>query len=58
MNRVIVEKKSEFNAEARRLFEDLRDSLGLAGLDSLLLGKRPRKALSSMSFPGRAREGG
>jgi len=40
MNRVFVEKKSEFNAEASRLFEDLRESLGLAELDSLRVLQR------------------
>ena len=40
MNRVFVEKKCEFNAEARHLLGELRDSLGLAGLQSLRVLQR------------------
>ena len=40
MNRIFVEKKAEFNAEARHLLHDLRESLGLPGLASLRVVQR------------------
>ena len=35
MNRIFVEKQPAFNAEARHLLHDLRESLGLAGLQAV-----------------------
>jgi len=40
MNRIFVEKKAEFNAEARHLLHDLRESLGLPGLSGLRIVQR------------------
>ena len=40
MNRIFVEKKAEFNAEARHLLHDLRESLGLPGLAGLRVVQR------------------
>ena len=40
MNRIFVEKKAAFNAEARHLLHDLRESLGLPGLAGLRLAQR------------------
>lgn len=40
MNRIFVEKKPEFNAEARHLLHDLRESLGLAGLEGVRVIQR------------------
>ncbi|NNM28681.1 MAG: phosphoribosylformylglycinamidine synthase, partial [Akkermansiaceae bacterium] len=40
MNRLFVEKKSEFNAEARSLLRDLQNSLGLGALTSLRIIQR------------------
>ncbi|MEI7910934.1 MAG: phosphoribosylformylglycinamidine synthase [Verrucomicrobiota bacterium] len=40
MNRIFVEKKAAFNAEARHLLHDLRESLGLPGLASVRVVQR------------------
>ncbi len=40
MNRIFVEKKPEFNAEARHLLHDLRESLGLSGLQGVRVIQR------------------
>ncbi len=40
MNRIFVEKKPEFNAEARHLLHDLKESLGLAGLQGVRVIQR------------------
>jgi phosphoribosylformylglycinamidine (FGAM) synthase-like enzyme/phosphoribosylformylglycinamidine (FGAM) synthase-like amidotransferase family enzyme len=40
MNRIFVEKKSAHNAEARHLLHDLRESLGLPGLDHVRVLQR------------------
>ncbi len=40
MNRIFVEKKPEFNGEARHLLHDLRESLGLPGLDAVRIVQR------------------
>jgi phosphoribosylformylglycinamidine synthase len=40
MNRIFVEKKSAHNAEARHLLHDLRESLGLPGLENVRLLQR------------------
>lgn len=40
MNRIFVEKKPEFNAEARHLLNDLRESLGLAALEGVRIVQR------------------
>lgn len=40
MNRIFVEKKNEHNAEATHLLHDLRESLGLAGLEGLRVVQR------------------
>ncbi|MEO0018473.1 MAG: hypothetical protein RLZZ522_1756, partial [Verrucomicrobiota bacterium] len=40
MNRIFVEKKAEFNAAARHLLHDLRESLGLSGLASVRIIQR------------------
>ncbi len=40
MNRIFVEKKSAHNAEARHLLHDLRESLGLPGLENVRVLQR------------------
>jgi phosphoribosylformylglycinamidine synthase len=40
MHRIFVEKKDGFNAEARQLLHDLRESLGLSALDGIRLVNR------------------
>ncbi len=40
MNRIFVEKKPEFNGEARHLLHDLRESLGLPGLEAVRIVQR------------------
>jgi phosphoribosylformylglycinamidine synthase len=40
MNRIFIEKKAEFDAEARHLLEDLRESLSLGGLSGLRMIQR------------------
>ena len=40
MNRIFVEKKPEFNGEARHLLSDLRESLGLPGLEAVRIVQR------------------
>jgi len=40
MNRIFVEKKPEFNAEARHLLHDLKESLGLAALEGVRIVQR------------------
>ncbi len=40
MNRIFVEKKAEFNAEARHLLHELRESLSLSGLASVRVAQR------------------
>jgi len=40
MNRIFVEKKTEFNAEARHLLHDLRESLSLHGLENVRVIQR------------------
>lgn len=40
MNRIFVEKKPEFNGEARHLLHDLRESLGLPALDGVRIVQR------------------
>ena len=40
MNRIFVEKKPEFNGEARHLLHDLRESLGLPALDAVRIVQR------------------
>jgi phosphoribosylformylglycinamidine synthase len=40
MNRIFVEKKPEFNGEARHLLHDLRESLGLPGLLGVRITQR------------------
>ncbi|WP_367874610.1 phosphoribosylformylglycinamidine synthase [Luteolibacter sp. Populi] len=40
MNRIFVEKKPEFNAEARHLLHDLKESLGLAALEGVRIIQR------------------
>ncbi len=40
MNRIFVEKKAAHNAEARHLLHDLRESLGLPGLQSVRVVQR------------------
>lgn len=40
MNRIFVEKKTEFNAEARTLLHELRESLSLAGLEGVRVIQR------------------
>ncbi len=40
MNRIFVEKKAEFNTEARHLLHDLRESLGLPGLAAVRIVQR------------------
>ncbi|MCW1916176.1 phosphoribosylformylglycinamidine synthase [Luteolibacter sp. GHJ8] len=40
MNRIFVEKKPEFNAEARHLLHDLKESLGLEGLKGVRVIQR------------------
>jgi phosphoribosylformylglycinamidine synthase len=40
MNRIFVEKKPEFNAEARHLLHDLKESLGLEGLKNVRVIQR------------------
>lgn len=40
MNRIFVEKKAQFNAEARHLLHDLRESLGLPGLANVRVVQR------------------
>ena len=40
MNRIFVEKKPEFNAEARHLLHDLRESLGLTTLEDIRIVQR------------------
>jgi phosphoribosylformylglycinamidine synthase len=51
MNRIFVEKKTEFNAEARHLLHDLRESLSLHGLESVRVIQRyDVDGLSSSEF--------
>lgn len=40
MNRIFVEKKPEFNGEARHLLHDLRESLGLPALEAVRIVQR------------------
>ena len=40
MNRIFVEKKADFNAEARHLLHDLRESLSLHRLDGVRVVQR------------------
>jgi len=40
MNRIFVEKKTEFNAEARHLLHDLRESFSLHGLENVRVIQR------------------
>ena len=40
MNRVFVEKQSEFNAQARELLHDLRENLSLHQLEGLRVIQR------------------
>jgi phosphoribosylformylglycinamidine synthase len=40
MNRIFVEKKPEFNGEARHLLHDLRESLGLSALENVRVIQR------------------
>jgi phosphoribosylformylglycinamidine synthase len=40
MNRIFVEKKTEFNAEAKHLFQDIKSSLAMDGLRALRVTQR------------------
>lgn len=56
MNRIFVEKKPEFNAEARHLLHDLRESLGLATLTTIRIVQRyDVDGLSATEFEQAAR---
>ena len=57
MNRIFVEKKPEFNGEARHLLHDLRESLGLPGLEAVRIVQRYDIAgLSDTEFAQAARQ--
>ncbi len=57
MNRIFVEKKPEFNGEARHLLHDLRESLGLPGLEAVRIVQRYDIAgLSDAEFAQAARQ--
>ncbi len=56
MHRIFVEKKSGFDAEARHLFHDLRDSLALDGLTGVrLVNRYDVDGLSDAEFEAAAR---
>ena len=56
MNRIFVEKKAEFNAEARHLLHDLRESLSLPGLASVRVVQRyAMDGLSDAEFAAASR---
>ena len=56
MNRIFVEKKADFNADARHLMHDLRESLGLPGLAGLRLAQRYAiEGLSTAEFAAAVR---
>ena len=56
MNRIFVEKKADFNADARHLMHDLSESLGLPGLAGLRLAQRYAiEGLSTAEFAAAVR---
>ena len=56
MNCIFVEKMAEFNAEARHLLHDLRESLGLPGLTGVRLVQRyAMEGLSAAEFAAAVR---